>query len=577
MVLFAFVITVMVFIFSSYVIYTFERRTTIQSVEFKLQLIAGVIEQDMRDLTALSRWCGINDAITAYFIAERGETALSLNAWYRLSEEFYNNRAGFYISRLLIFNHENKRLLQVGNGISSSVPVTSWNVDSVFNTGLSTETAWQKIIADPFYVTRDFPVIPFVCPLYHPNNGSVIGSVFLAASTNLITDKLAGYTLPPGGALYLDLRGSRYCIDLSRTGKDQFVPVPPSIPQVPSSRTTAGASGMDGGVGEALSRHTTVFTVRDDQFKRHTLVSYPIRDGITLTQSSPSPRFFHVEGAWPVLMAALCVLILLLVLSWSGINRMAREITLLMEKQIADEKNKKDLEYRMLQNQITPHFLYNTLNSIKWMAVIQNAGGIAEMTTALSRLLQTVSKDIRKVVPLRDELSLLNDYLIIQKYRYGDSVTLEKKIEDESLLDTLIPRFTLQPLAENAIFHGIEPKGSGTITVKVTGHKNNAGIAETLVSITDDGIGITEDAQGVWMAALAGSERTGMFQDLGIHNVDERIRYAFGEDYGLSIASEEGKYTTVTIRLPRLLPQREASVQSEAPSGKKLPQKETTR
>jgi two-component system sensor histidine kinase YesM len=234
------------------------------------------------------------------------------------------------------------------------------------------------------------------------------------------------------------------------------------------------------------------------------------------------------------LAAALCVLILLLILSWLGINRMAREITLLMDKTIADEKNKKDLEYRMLQNQITPHFLYNTLNSIKWMATIQNAGGIAEMTTALSRLLQTVSKDIRKVVPLRDELSLLNDYLIIQKYRYGDSVTLEKEIADESLLDTPIPRFTLQPLAENAIFHGIEPKGSGTIVVKVTENKNDTGASEVLVSITDNGIGIKADV-------IAG---------MGIHNVDERLRYAFGEAYGLCVESEEGKYTSITIRLP---------------------------
>jgi two-component system sensor histidine kinase YesM len=205
---------------------------------------------------------------------------------------------------------------------------------------------------------------------------------------------------------------------------------------------------------------------------------------------------------------------------------------MLMDKTIADEKNKKENEYRMLQNQITPHFLYNTLNSIKWMATIQNAGGIAEMTTSLSRMLQTVSKDVRKVVPLRDELSLLGDYLVIQKYRYGDSVTFEKEIADDALLDTLIPRFTLQPLIENAIFHGIEPKGAGTITVKIT---NNTDAPEVLVTITDNGIGMNAEV-------IAG---------MGIRNVDERLRYAFGELYGLRIESEEGKYTAITIRLPR--------------------------
>ncbi|GHT64320.1 hypothetical protein FACS1894110_03720 [Spirochaetia bacterium] len=523
MVIFAFVITVMVFIFSSYVIYTFERRTTIQSVEFNLQLIAGFIEQDLRDLTSLGRWCGINETITSWFISAQDPAQASLNAWYRLSEEANNNHALPYISRLLIFSHENKRLLQLGNGISSSMPVTGWNVDSVFSTGLTSplenpDAAWQKIIADPFYATRDVPVIPFVSPLYHPNNGSIIGSVFLAASANLITDKLARYQLPSNGALYLDLSGNRYRID-----KNEFIPASPSW-------TVTSRSSED-----AISANTTVLTMRDDQHKQYTLVSYPVRESIILSQAFPQPWFFNVAGVWPILAAALLALILLLILLWSGINRMAHEITLLMDKTIADEKNKKDLEYRMLQNQITPHFLYNTLNSIKWMATIQNAGGIAEMTTALSRLLQSVSKDIRKVVPLRDELSLLNDYLIIQKYRYGDSVTLEKEIDDESLLDVLIPRFTLQPLVENAIFHGIEPKGSGTITVKVAENKNDAGSSEVLVSITDNGIGMKiETGAG-----------------MGIHNVDERLRYAFGEAYGLRIESEEEKYTRITIRLPR--------------------------
>src|SRR5690606_39201106 len=102
-----------------------------------------------------------------------------------------------------------------------------------------------------------------------------------------------------------------------------------------------------------------------------------------------------------------------------GINRLSQDIVALMETRLADEKQKQELEYRMLQSQINPHFLYNTLNSIKWMATIQNARGIAEMTTSLSRLLRNITKDIRKLVPLREELALLDDYFLIQKYRYG--------------------------------------------------------------------------------------------------------------------------------------------------------------
>ena len=101
----------------------------------------------------------------------------------------------------------------------------------------------------------------------------------------------------------------------------------------------------------------------------------------------------------------------------------------------------------MLQNQINPHFIYNTLNSIKWMATIQHAPGIAEMVTALSRLLKSVSKSNERLVPLYEEFALLNDYFTIQQYRYGGTITLDVSyIEDEKLNHScLIPRFTLQP------------------------------------------------------------------------------------------------------------------------------------
>jgi len=200
-----------------------------------------------------------------------------------------------------------------------------------------------------------------------------------------------------------------------------------------------------------------------------------------------------------------------------------------MDKVVTDEKNKRDLEYRMLQNQINPHFLYNTLNSIKWMATIQNATGIAEMTTALSGFLKTLSKDIRKVVPLQEELALLDDYMVIQKYRYGDSVNFEKEIQDEALLDTPIPRFILQPLVENAIFHGIEPKGSGAILFSAEGRDD-----DILITLRDDGVGMGSEA---------------VF-GIGLSNIEERLRYAFGDGYGLSIKSEAGKGTVVTFRLP---------------------------
>ena len=150
-----------------------------------------------------------------------------------------------------------------------------------------------------------------------------------------------------------------------------------------------------------------------------------------------------------------------------------------------DERRKQELEYRMLQNEVNPHFIYNTLNSIRWMATIQHAPGIAEMVTAFARLTKSISKGTQKLVPLQEELALLNDYFTIQQYRYGGDLEIEvSRIESETLCrDCMIPRFTLQPLVENAIFHGLEPKGGhGSVLLDIS---TDPDTGDVLLRITD--------------------------------------------------------------------------------------------
>lgn len=215
-----------------------------------------------------------------------------------------------------------------------------------------------------------------------------------------------------------------------------------------------------------------------------------------------------------------------------------------MERRLADEKARQDLEYQMLQSQINPHFLYNSLNSIKWMATIQNAHGIAEMTTSLSHLLKSIAKGQQLLVPLNEELSLVRDYFVIQKYRYGGAVTLEEDLEP-GLDEIPIPRFTLQPLLENAIFHGIEPKGGAGTVVLCARHTGGT----LTLTVTDNGVGMEPEQAS---ALLAGQRdgSGGLFQQIGLYNVHRRIQYEFGPDYGLSVESEPGVYTRVTVRLP---------------------------
>ncbi len=223
-----------------------------------------------------------------------------------------------------------------------------------------------------------------------------------------------------------------------------------------------------------------------------------------------------------------------------------RNWKILLKRIEREHQEKCDAELRALQSQINPHFLYNTLNSIKWMATLQKAPGIAEMTTSLSRLMKNVSKADEPIISLEDELALLDDYFVIQKYRYGGTLILQNTI-DSRFLSLGIPRFTLQPLVENAIFHGIEPKG-GAGTVLLEAYEENS--QTVCLIIRDDGVGMDQRTIDAVFAA-ASFPAKGMFREIGIRNVAKRIEYTYGAEYGLSIESVVGLYTKAIIRLPK--------------------------
>ncbi|WP_069998970.1 sensor histidine kinase [Cellulosilyticum sp. I15G10I2] len=228
-----------------------------------------------------------------------------------------------------------------------------------------------------------------------------------------------------------------------------------------------------------------------------------------------------------------------------GINDMVENISFLVDKLIEEERVKKDLEFKMLQNQINPHFLYNTLNCIKWMATIQNAVGISDMTGALASILQNISKGTDDKIPVYEEFLLVDDYMCIQNIRYNGKISLEYHIEESDLTTASIIKFTLQPIIENAIFHGIEPKqGTGKIDVflKKVGEDLN-------IIIRDDGVGMNEKQLKQLFSEPLSNNKSSM-NAIGIKNVDERLKIYYGEAYGLSVTSQEGLYTEVKICIP---------------------------
>ena len=227
------------------------------------------------------------------------------------------------------------------------------------------------------------------------------------------------------------------------------------------------------------------------------------------------------------------------------INEMSSHVSVLMENRIRDEQEKLNLEIKMLQAQINPHFLYNTLDSIKWIATMQHNTGIVRVVSALSSLLKNMAKGFNEKVTVRQELDFLDHYVTIEKIRYIELFDVEISIDDAALYDARIIKLTLQPLVENSIFSGIEPSGKpGLIQIHIYAED------EVLyISVRDNGIGISEENIARMLTDTSRVSKHYM-SGIGLPNVDRRIKLVYGQQYGLKVESEVGVYTCVTISLP---------------------------
>ncbi|ASB91075.1 MULTISPECIES: sensor histidine kinase [Bacillus] len=227
--------------------------------------------------------------------------------------------------------------------------------------------------------------------------------------------------------------------------------------------------------------------------------------------------------------------------SFNSLMLRIKELMSLTEKQ---ERQKREAELRALQAQINPHFLYNTLDTINWMARKKGAHEVTDLVQALSKLFRISLSKGRDIIPLSDEFEHVENYLTIQKARYRDKLNYEivaPAIGEERLILKLV----LQPIVENAIYHGIkEQKGPGHITI--TGKETDGCL---IIRVEDDGAGMDGDALAQISDQLKKREST---EGYGMINVHERIALTFGEAYGLTVESQKGAGTAVTIRLPIL-------------------------
>lgn len=242
-------------------------------------------------------------------------------------------------------------------------------------------------------------------------------------------------------------------------------------------------------------------------------------------------------------------------------NTMLAQVNRLLLLTELQGKQKREAELRSLQAHIKPHFLYNTLDTIHWMARKKGAEDVAEVVQSLSRLFRIGLSKGNDIIPLADEIEHIQSYLTIQKTRYKDKLNYTLDVEDD-VQPLYVLKLLLQPIVENAIYHGIkERRGPGHIAITA---KTEDG--SLLLSVSDDGKGMTPSKLASLRQAIAGSiiseQADGMDaegnsketqgQGYGVQNVQARIQLTFGERYGLLIDSEEGVGTTVTIVHPML-------------------------
>lgn len=228
-------------------------------------------------------------------------------------------------------------------------------------------------------------------------------------------------------------------------------------------------------------------------------------------------------------------------------NKMSLSIEGLIEENRQIEAEKRQREIEALQFQINPHFLYNSLNTIKWMAMVRQEPGIVDAITTLGNMLRAIYKGNSLFTPLQQELNYLENYLKIMNIRYGEGVDVKFDIPEE-LLGLKIIRFILQPIVENAFVHGmssINYKGSITISAEQQGD-------DLCITVADNGRGIQgeklEEIASILRLSQAG--QTSPSGSVGLVNVSRRMKMQYGESYGLSIYSEPEQGTRVVIRVP---------------------------
>ncbi len=569
--LFTFITTLMVGIVLFCLSDQYVRASNLQSAEFNLRLVSSSIETSLESADQLLNWSGTSSSVRRYLSWNGSGGAQLLSAFNAVQEKYRSSTLQPKIQRFFLTNAEDQ-YLQFGVALNSSLALNAGSIGQFLKQGFG-----MQIVEDPL-LPKHTKSLSILRPLRTGKATADPCYAYLGLDLSVITGPAAEYEMLAGSTLYWEMNGLLWQFDgHALQACENFLQDTEYTKRSGHRQQSAWQSRI------RLNGHR-YYAVR---------VSLDNRDA-ALIQLLPEKTFLQTRSLYLglILLGMVFIWILSLgmqhwltrvisrpvealqqriaaigrgdfstdhTLEWDnelgdigrGINQLAADVNGLMTHRIEDERKKQELEYRMLQNEVNPHFIYNTLNSIRWMAVLQHAPGIEEMVTAFARLTKSISKGTEKLVSLKYELSLLQDYFTIQKYRYGGDIEIETaEITEERLYeDCLIPRFTLQPIVENSIFHGLEPKGGhGLIQLSIQTEETGTAV---LIRITDDGVGMPQETVAHLLDPPENErEKTAQYRHVGLWNVQRRIQYSFGGEYGLQIESEPDVGTEVTIRLP---------------------------
>ena len=226
-------------------------------------------------------------------------------------------------------------------------------------------------------------------------------------------------------------------------------------------------------------------------------------------------------------------------------NHMIARIDQLIQMVYVEQENKRTAEMKSLQEQIKPHFLYNTLDTISWMARDYDAEDIVRLVDALTNMFRIGLSHGKDIITVKEEITHVSNYLYIQKIRYKDKLNYVIHV-DESLYAIEVPKLILQPLVENAIYHGVKAKrGGGTITI--TGVPEGENLVFT---VQDDGAGMLQEKVEELNRRMSERSVLDEKKSFGLFYIRERIQLCYGKGYGVHVESTLGEGTRVTITLP---------------------------